>query len=167
MQDGENMQQKYWNNMVQVKSSEFYLDIYLDNSYRWNQVINVFSAIASSSSIACWTIWKDFSYVWAVIIAVSQVINTIKEFFPYNKMLKLLPPFLADVKSFYIKTEKDWYNVAGGEMTEDDINTLLYSYKEEFSEIEGKYLKDDVLIEKTRYMKEADQKTELYFKNNF
>jgi hypothetical protein len=105
--------------------------------------------------------------VWAVIIAVSQVMNAIKEFFPYNKMLKLLPPFLGEVKSFYIKVEKDWYNVAGGEMTEDDINTLLYSYKEEFSGIEGKYLKDEVLIEKTRYMKEADQKTDFYFKNNF
>lgn len=55
------MQEKYWYYMVQVKSSIFYLDIYAERSYKWDRRINAYGAIASSSSIAAWAIWKDFS----------------------------------------------------------------------------------------------------------
>ena len=71
------MQEKYWYYMVQVKSSIFYLDIYAERSYKWDRRINAYGAIASSSSIAAWAIWKDFSYIWAVIIAISQVLFSI------------------------------------------------------------------------------------------
>ena len=60
--------------MVQIKAWIFYLDIYAENSYKWDRRINMYGAIASSSSIAAWAIWKEWSYVWAVIIAISQVL---------------------------------------------------------------------------------------------
>ena len=63
--------------------------------------------------------------------------------------------------------EYEWYKVAGGEITESEINTLLYTYKKEVSDIEAKYLKDDVLIENNSYMSIANRKTDLYFENNF
>lgn len=56
--------------MVQIKAWIFYLDIYAENSYKWDRRINMYGAIASSSSIAAWAIWKEWSYVWAVIIAI-------------------------------------------------------------------------------------------------
>ena len=61
--------------MVQIKAWIFYLDIYAENSYKWDRRINMYGAIASSSSIAAWAIWKEWSYVWAVIIAISQVLS--------------------------------------------------------------------------------------------
>lgn len=161
------MQEKYWYYMVQVKASLFYLDIYAEESYKWDRRINVFGAIASSSSIAAWTIWEECSYVWGFIIALSQVLIAIKEYFPFAKRLKLLKPFIDDLKSVYLKMEFEWYKVAGGEITESEINTLLYTYKKEVSDIEAKYLKDDVLIENNSYMSIANRKTDLYFKNNF
>ena len=54
------MQQKYWNFMVQIKAWIFYLDIYAENSYKWDRRINMYGAIASSSSIAAWAIWKEW-----------------------------------------------------------------------------------------------------------
>jgi hypothetical protein len=161
------MQEKYWNYMVQVKSSVYYLDIYAEQSYKWDRRINVYSAIASSSSIAAWAIWKEWSYVWAIIIAISQVMTAIKVYFPFSARLKLLRPFLEEMKVLYIRMEYDWYKVAEGELTENEINSLLFSYKKEYFDIEGKYLKEEVLLENSKYMSEADHKTNQYFQNNF
>ena len=133
------MQEKYWYYMVQVKASLFYLDIYAEESYKWDRRINAFCAIASSSSIAAWTIWEECSFIWGFIIAISQVLTAIKEYFPFAKRLKLLKPFIDDLKLLYLKMEYEWYKVAEGEFSENEINTLLYTYKKEISNIEGKY----------------------------
>lgn len=161
------MQEKYWNYMVQIKASIYYLDIYAEQSYKWDRRINAYGAIASSSSIAAWAIWKDLSYIWAIIIAVSQVLTALKEYFPFSRRLKVLHPFIEEIKVLYIKMEYDWYKVAEGELTEKEINTLLFSYKKEFANIESKYLKEEVLLENANYMSEADRRTDKYFKNNF
>lgn len=161
------MQEKYWNYMVQIKASIYYLDIYAEKSYKWDRRINVYGAIASSSSIAAWAIWKEFSYAWAFIIAISQVLTAIKDFLPFGRQLKLLRPFIDDMKILYIKMEYDWYKIAEGELTENEINKLIFSYKKEFASIENKNLKEEVLLENSSYMEEADQKTNRYFANNF
>ena len=44
--------------MVQIKAWIFYLDIYAENSYKWDRRINMYGAIASSSSI--W--YKKYRY---------------------------------------------------------------------------------------------------------
>lgn len=161
------MQEKYWNYMVQIKASIYYLDIYAEKSYKSDRRINVYGAIASSSSIAAWAIWKDWSYVWAFIIAISQVITAIKDFLPFGRRLKLLRPFVEDMKLLYIKIEYDWYRVSEGELTETEINTLIFTYKNEVAHIESKYLKEEILVENLDFMKTADLKTNDYFTNNF
>lgn len=84
------MQEKYWKYMVQIKAWIFYLDVYTEDSYRWDRIINIVVAIASSTSIAAWAIWQKYSFVWSIIIAISQVLTTIKGFLPYSKRLKML-----------------------------------------------------------------------------
>lgn len=88
------MQEKYWKYMVQIKAWIFYLDVYTEDSYRWDRIINIVVAIASSTSIAAWAIWQKYSFVWSIIIAISQVLTTIKGFLPYSKRLKMLVPFM-------------------------------------------------------------------------
>lgn len=58
--------------MVQIKAWIFYLDLYGEDSYKWEKRINIFSAIAASTSIAAWAIWQQLSFVWSLIIAISQ-----------------------------------------------------------------------------------------------
>ncbi|MDC7287936.1 hypothetical protein NXH76_08990 [Blautia schinkii] len=161
------MQEKYWKYMVQVKAWIFYLELYADDSYRWEKRINIFSAVTSSTSIAAWAVWQEFSYVWAVIIAVSQVLAAVKGFLPYSQRLKILVPFAEGLKIMYNRMEFNWFKVASGELTEEDINNLLFSFKDEFTKIENSSLKEDTLIERDDLMKKADKKAEAYFENNF
>lgn len=159
------MQEKYWKYMVQIKAWIFYLDLYEEDSYKWDKRIKVFGAIASSTSIAAWAIWQQLSFVWSVIIAISQVLTAIKEFLPYNKRLKILAPFMEDLKFLYNKIEYNWFKVASGELTEEEINNLLYSFKDEFANIENKNLKEETLLENEDFMKMADKKNRFVFCN--
>ena len=154
------MQEKYWKYMVQIKAWIFYLDVYTEDSYRWDKAINIFVAIASSTSIAAWA-------VWPIIIAISQVLTTIKGFLPYSKRLKMLVPFMEDLKFLYNKIEYNWFKVASGDLSEDEINELLYSFKDEFANIENKNLKEETLLEKDNFREIADRKNDAYFANNF
>lgn len=161
------MQEKYWRYMVQIKAWIFYLDVYEENSYKWDRRINIFSAVASSTSIAAWAIWQQLSYVWSFIIAISQVLNAIKEFMPYNRRMKVIVPFMKDLEFLYNKIEYNWFKVSEGELTEEEINELLYTFKNEFTNIENKNLKEETLLENESFKKLADQKTDIYFQNNF
>lgn len=161
------MQEKYWRYMVRIKSWLFYLDIYEENSYKWEKNINIFSAVVSSTSIAAWAIWQQFSYVWSVIIAVSQVLTAIKSFLPYNTRRKVTISFLEDLKLLYNKIEYNWFKVSDGELTEEEINEMLFIFKDEYTNIENKNLKEETLPENERFMKIAAQKTDQYFQNNF
>lgn len=161
------MQEKYWRYMVQIKAWIFYLDLYAEDSYKWDKRINIFGAIASSTSIAAWTIWSQLSYVWSVIIAVSQVLTAIKSFMPYSRRLKILVPFMEDLKFLYNKIEYNWFKVASGELSEDEINELLYAFKDDFASIENKNLKEETLLENNKFKIIADEKTDVYFKNSF
>lgn len=161
------MQEKYWRYLVQIKAWIFYLDLYAEDSYKWDKRINVFGSIASSTSIAAWAIWQELSFIWSVIIALSQVLTAIKSFLPYSKRLKNLEPFIEDLKFLYNKIEYNWFKVASGELTEEEINELLYTFKNEFVNIENKNLKEETLLENDSFKKIADDKTDSYFANNF
>lgn len=161
------MQEKYWNNMVQTKSSVYYLDIYAEQTYKIERRINVFCAIASSASIAAWAIWTEWAYVWGLIIAISQVVSALKEIFPYMKQLKMLEQFSEEMKFVYVNMEQEWFRVANGELTENEINNLLFMYKKKVVELESKYLKENILVEKVEYAKEAAIKCNEYFESNF
>jgi len=43
----------------------------------------------------------------------------------------------------------------------------LYSFKDEFTNIENKNLKEETLLENENFKKMADKKTDSYFANNF
>lgn len=161
------MQEKYWKYMVQIKAWIFYLDIYTEDSYKWDKRVNILVAIASSTSIAAWAVWQKYSFVWSVIIAISQVLTAIKGFLPYSKRLKMLVLFMEELKFLYNKIEYNWFKVASGDLSENEINDLLYSFKDEFVNIENNNLKEETLLEKDNFRKIADKKNDVYFANNF
>ena len=78
-----------------------------------------------------------------------------------------LVPFMEDLKFLYNKIEYNWFKVASGDLSEDEINELLYSFKDEFANIENKNLKEETLLEKDNFREIADRKNDAYFANNF
>lgn len=161
------MKEMYWRYMVQIKAWQFYLEAYTERAYRWDRGINVFVAVVSSTSIAGWAIWNQFSYVWGVLIAVMQVLTAIKSFLPFGQRLQTLPALQGAIASVYNKIEYNWYQVYSGTAADETINQMIYEFRSQLSEIESSHMKDLILPERSDIKKNADKRAETYFSGFF
>lgn len=159
-------QEKYWRELDQLKVHVFYLESYLERTVLIDRYINMFLAIASSGSIAGWVIWNELSFVWGVIIAISQAINAVKPYLPYAKRLKSLQGITNDLESLFLTMEDNWFKVSEGSLTEEQIHKLHMRCKEKRRQIIQKYLGATPLPENIKLMNQAKIYTQSYF-NNF
>ncbi|NCC87287.1 MAG: hypothetical protein EOM05_05400 [Clostridia bacterium] len=160
-----NIQKQYWKFLQQLKFSIFYLNRYSDSSYKWDRKINIFTAIASSSSIAAWVIWTKYAFVWSAIIAVSQVINVIKIYLPFSTRLEIINPFIYDLQTLYSEAEYKWFRVANGELEEDEINEELYQLNIEYNSTQQHYTKTNIFVDNKKFKAIANEQTAEFFKN--
>lgn len=149
--------------MQKVRFAIFYLDRYADDAYKKNWAIKVVTAVASSGSIAGWAVCQKLEHLWAVVIAVSQVINTIKDSLPYNTRLKNIEQAQLPLKLLYNKIELNWLSVDSGELTEKQINELLHEFQKEYIEIESQSFKGDINLNNKKLVQMANKQTDDYF----
>ena len=160
-------QSRYWSELREIKTHVIYLQKYAVHSDWWDKAINIFLAITSSSSIAAWAIWQKHSMVWAVIIALSQVITAIKPFLPYKQRLKVLNEFNDKLQEISLNCEKNWFNVAEGKLSEEEIHELYIGIKNQSLEAECKCLKNIVLPKNSKILKEAEEEANLYLRKTY
>jgi hypothetical protein len=151
MTDSTPSQDRYWKEFYDLKVHVTYLEIYMESTERSDRIINIFLAITSSSSICGWAIWSQISFIWGLIIALSQLINAIKFFLPYRTRLKALGNTLKEIEELLVKCELKWFDVAEGKLSDEEINRLQFEFR-------GKKLK---------ILKENFGATSLPINNNF
>lgn len=156
------MQERYWKYLREKRIYIYYLDEDAERSYKCDKAVKIYCAVASSASIAGWAIWGQYSFAWAAMIAVSHVITAIYEFLPYSKRLKYLAPFIKELKLLGNRIEYNWFGIASGKLTEEEINDLLYHLEAEFIEMENKYLKKELSLSSKKFMEKAVEKTDIY-----
>lgn len=161
------MQERYWKYMVQLKAWIFYIDEYINISYKWDRRINVFVAITSSSSIAAWAIWNRYSFLWALLIAISQVIVAIKPHLPFSKRIEILSRVSALLQTLFNKADYQWYKTSNGDLSESEINDILFDLKRQYLETVEKELSTISLPEKEALKKIADSKADSFFQNGY
>lgn len=159
-------QEKYWKELYQLKVHVNYLELYLQDSERKEKAINIFLAITSSGSIAAWVIWQKIAILWAILIAISQVIMAVKDLLPYKSRLKVLSNLLHDFELIILSAEKKWYDVSEGNLTESEIHDLQFDIRSKKSEALKKHLGANILPEKSKLFSKAQASADDYF-NNF
>lgn len=163
---GETMQERYWNQLTQYKYDILYLSERFANFIVIDRVIKIVIAVSSSTAIGSWIIWEKFSYLWASLIATSQVFNVINDYLPYKKRISELSAMISKLISLYTNIEHDWYKVANSYLTNDEINELLYTYMRQWNDINDKYFEIDALSLSEKCLNTAEEEKNKYF-NNF
>lgn len=116
------MQETYWKRLTQYKFSLYYFGAHMEKCVKISRSIKIVCAVASSASIAAWATWQQLSFWWGLIIAASQVLVAVNEFLPYTKRIQELSNMKAALTPVYNKMEKEWFSVANGSITEEEIN---------------------------------------------
>ncbi len=153
-------QERYWQELYDLKVHVTYLEIYLLGTEKIDKYINAFLAIASSASIAGWVIWKEYQFIWASIIVISQFITSIKSFLPYSSRIKSISKILKEMELLSIEYEEKWFYIADGQKTEEEINVLRFELKKNKSKIIRKYFITSVLPDNKKYLHEAEKLTQ-------
>ena len=162
-----NEQESYWELMKQVRFERYYLDEYIRATNPIETWVNIIMAVASSSSIGGWVIWKELSFLWGSIIAMSQVINALRPILPYTRRLKLLQEMHSETSKLSLEVEYLWFGVSRGEFTESEIHEKRFSLKTKLEDISNRHLANHVLPKKSKLIDLANQLVDDYLEKNY
>lgn len=149
----------FYYEMISIRFELYYIHYYIKESYLYNNILFIVTAITSSSSVCAWTIWATLHWVWAAIIMLSQLINCLKAIFPYNDRFKYLGGLHSELSSLFKEYEHTWYDIQDDTMKNMDIKDKLKELDDKKQEILGNYLNSNYLPDKKKYKNKALEDT--------
>jgi hypothetical protein len=101
-----------WTQLQNSKYKEFQLNLLQEKFQKRDRLLNLFLVVVTSSSVSAWAIWKAeyLNWVWAGLIAVSQIVTLIKPYFNYSKHAKEISEKYFLLQALNIEYEKLWLN---------------------------------------------------------
>ena len=83
--------------------------------------LSILKAVASSGSIGGWVIWSEYAFIWAAIIAASQVADALKDTFPFSRQSRAENEHILALDRILIDVELEWIRVFRGDYPEDEV----------------------------------------------
>lgn len=123
------VQEQYWKEIFQLKTHIGFIELQLEKAERIDRGLKIALAIASSSSIGAWVIWNQLSWIWAGIIAFSQVVSAVSPYLPYKNRIKAYSSLLHELEELMIQAEFKWHAIAEGKLTAAEINTARFEIR--------------------------------------
>jgi hypothetical protein len=112
----------YWKQIEQLKAASICMRLYRNQLAKRVRGVEFVKAIASSGGIAGWVIWRDYHFMWAGIIAAAQLLDAIKNVFPFARMHKAASDLTTAMEIIYIDAEDEWESIYMGKLDEEAIN---------------------------------------------
>jgi len=156
-------QQLYWSQMVELKVAVAYIRRYRDRLDQLVAGLGTLRAVASSGSIAGWALWKQFAFFWAVVIASSQVVDALKDVFPFTKKHKAASAHAVSLSSMFIDAQLEWENIFAGNSDEQIMNRRHKLMKLQHDTERNNF--PDGLAVKESLFAEAQQEAKDYFRS--
>jgi len=159
-------QDLYWYKMLELKVAATYMRRYRDYLGKWVTRIGVVKAVASSSSIAAWAIWREHAFIWGSIIAVSQVVDALKDVFPVTKRYKSASEHVVALDSLFIDAQLEWESIFSGSYTDAQINSRLHKLRKLHHDAECRSFKDGLPVRDDLF-KQAQEEAAVFFTNTY
>jgi hypothetical protein len=158
--------QQYWNELTDLKVDAVYVRLYRDSLGRWVAALGTLKAIASSAGIAAWVIWRQFAFVWAAIIAASQLADALKDVFPFAKRHKAACEYAVKLDNLFIDVQFEWENIDSGRHSAIEVRKRLHQLRKLLKESEQRYFPDGLATHK-EFLVQAKREAEEYFKSKY
>lgn len=136
-----------WTHLCNTVFKQHQCDLMVSHFQKRELYINIFLAVASSSSIAAWIIWEQLAIIWGAIIAFSQVLTVVRPYLPYYKYIKEFNIKSVRFANLQVDFEKLWYKMQLKKVDEDKAEETFFELKKQFIEIEN--FGDDTYFEVT------------------
>jgi len=156
-------QEYFWKEFYRLKVHINYVELMLSKTENWDRWIKMISAIASSTSIAGWVIWKEYAFVWGGFIAASQVMSAIRPYLPYKERLRCYAALLIELEEIQLSVESRWIEISGGEYAEAKIRNSLSELRLKRHLAFKKHLPTTTFPDDGQLFHKAELRAETYF----
>ena len=160
-------QAQYWVELQNLKAHVYYLELYQTRSENIERWISIVLAVASAGSIGGWAIWKEYAFVWGVLIMLSQVVSVVYRFLPFKARIKPLSTAGIELSILSDEAEKGWFDVAQGELSEREINDKRFAIRKKKSAVMKSAFGGMVMPENDRLMGKAESQMRRYFLSHY
>ena len=164
--DTHRQRQLYWNELTALKGAACYMSRYRDRLGRWVVALGMLKAIASCGSIAAWAIWKEYSFLWGLIIALSQVADALRDVFPFAKKQKAASDYASALNSLFIDAQLEWDVICANSRTPAEMMNHLHSLRKLQLEAERQSFPSGVAADESLRLV-AKQDAENYLKSTY
>lgn len=160
------IQENIWKKLYRTKVHAIYLELLHARTENIDRTIKMFLAIFSSGSIAAWAIWNEAEFIWASLIATTQVINAIRPFLPYSNRMKALSALSVELESLAIHMEIKWIDISVGELTDKEMRKLYTDMIYKTSIAESKCFPNNSIPHSKTLMSRAEISATSYLSNH-
>jgi hypothetical protein len=159
---GHGEQQTYWNQLVLVKVVACYVRRYRDEQAWWIDRIGLFKVIVTSSTIGAWALWKDYAFVWAVLLGIAQILDAAKDYIPQTKHRRNASEFVSTIENVIIDARFHWHSIFSGQCATGEIMEKWRTLAKLLNETETKHFPDGLPVKASR-QKLAEDDAKTYF----
>ena len=159
---GQRAQETYWTQLVTLKVVALYVRRYRDEQAWWITRIGVFKAVVTSGTIGAWAIWKDYAFVWGILLGAAQILDAAKEFIPQTKNRRSASEFVGAIETIIIDARFEWYEIFSGKYEAGEIMDRWRRLARLMNEAEGKYFPDGLPVNAER-QRLAEVEASAYF----
>lgn len=129
----------YWQELQQLKARVICARLYRNQLGRRVRAVELVKAFASSGAIGGWVIWHDLPFVWATIIAASQILDAVKGVFSFTKLHRAAADLAVAMEVIWIDAETEWAGIYAGKLSDDEISKRLAKLRKLQLETEHKH----------------------------
>lgn len=157
-----------WNQMQNSKFKEFYINLLLEKFQKRERMINIFLVIITSSSISAWAIWQlDYlKWLWAALVAASQIIILARPYLNFTKYAKELNEKYLLLQTLNVEYEKLWLSYKFDQVSNKQAFEKAFDLKSNVAKILN-FSEEIIMSENKRMIEKAKVKLASYLRTNF
>lgn len=166
------MRDRFWLMFFNLKFRERFYNCHSKRSRRINLLASGTTLVVSFASTLLWSNATDNSYlavVWALLIALAQLFQSLRDLFPWGKQLSVLEYFLPELQKLVLDIENTWNLIDFDPNNWDTlkIDQARAEFNRRFVDLEQKYIGSVHFSEGRRIQKKAAAETRLFFSNRY
>jgi hypothetical protein len=152
----------YWDQLVLLKVVACYVRRYRDEQAWWINRLGLFKAVVTSGTIGAWAVWKDYAFIWGILLGATQILDAAKEYLPQTRNRQSASEFVSALDSLIIDARFEWFAISAGQYQAAEIMDRWRKLAKLRNETEAKYFPDGLPANPDR-QKLAEAEARAYF----
>jgi hypothetical protein len=112
----------YWRQVEQLKGAAVCIRLYRNKLAKRVKAVEITKAVASSGAIAGWFASDSYKLFWACVIAAAQLLDVLKDVFPFSKLHKQAASLTVALELLLIDAEDEWEKIHIGKVEDQAIS---------------------------------------------